>query len=65
MSAPLSPRSGTWSDDDRELEAVMAQAAQVLEAAGMTAQDLLDALPVAGEAVMRQILRATLSVVIC
>ena len=33
----------------------MAQAARALEEAGLTVQDLLDELPAAGEAVMRQI----------
>jgi hypothetical protein len=33
----------------------MSQAAQVLEEAGITVQDLLDELPAAGEEVMRQI----------
>lgn len=33
----------------------MAQAVKVLEEAGMTAQDLLDELPAAGEEVMRRI----------
>lgn len=55
MSAPLSSDASTWSDEDRELETAMAQATQVLEEAGMTAQDLLDELPAAGEAVMRRI----------
>ena len=55
MPAPLPPRPGTRPDEDHELEAVMAQAARALEAAGMTVQDLLDELPAAGEEVMRQI----------
>ena len=61
MPAPLSPRSGTWPDEDRELEAVMAQAVQALEEAGMTVQDLLNELPAAGEEVMRQIYGDALS----
>ena len=55
MPIPLSPRSGAWPGDDQEMEAVMAQAVQALEEAGMTVQDLLDELPAAGEEVMRQI----------
>ena len=43
-----------WIEEDPELVRAMAQAAQVLDEAGLTAQDLLDELPDAGEGVMRR-----------
>lgn len=55
MPVPISSSASAWSDEDRELAAAMAQAAQVLEEASMTAQDLLAELPAAGEEVMRRI----------
>jgi polyhydroxyalkanoate synthesis regulator phasin len=55
MSLSVSPGGGARSDEDRELASAMAQAAQALEEAGMSAQDLLDELPAAGEEVMRRI----------
>ena len=55
MSLSVSAGVGARPDDDRELALAMARAAQALEEAGMSAQDLLDELPAAGEEVMRQI----------
>ena len=43
-----------WIEEDPRLALAMAQAAQVLDEAGLTAKDLLDELPVAGEDVMRR-----------
>jgi len=43
-----------WIEEDPELVLAMTQAAQVLDKAGLTAQDLLDELPAAGEDVMRR-----------
>ncbi len=60
MSLSVSPGASAWPDEDRELALVMARAAQALEEAGMSAQDLLDDLPAAGEEVMRQIYGDTL-----
>ncbi len=55
MTLSVSPGASAWPDEDRELALAMARAAQALEEAGMSAQDLLDDLPAAGEEVMRQI----------
>jgi len=44
-----------WPDEDRELALAMARAAQALEEAGISAQNLFDDLPAAGEEVMRRI----------
>jgi hypothetical protein len=54
-ACPLSSDASAWSEEDRALASAMAQAAQVLEEAGLTAQDLLDELPAAGEEVMRRL----------
>lgn len=45
------PGTSAQPDEDRELATAMAQAAQALEEAGMSAQDLLDELPAPGEEV--------------
>lgn len=55
MSLSVSPGAGAQPDEDRELALAMARAAQAMEDAGMSAQDLLDELPAAGEEVMRRI----------
>jgi len=55
MPFSVSPGSGVQPDEDHELASAMARAAQVLDEAGMSAQDLLDELPAAGEEVMRRI----------
>ncbi len=55
MSLAYSPGARAWPADDRELASATAQAMRVLEEADMTAQDLLDELPAAGEEVMRRI----------
>lgn len=55
MPVPLSPDPGAPLDEDHELAPAMAEALQVLEEAGLTAQDLLDELSAAGEEVMRRI----------
>lgn len=41
-------------DDDAELTALMNRAARALEAAGITAQDLIDELPAVQEELLRQ-----------
>ena len=40
--------------DDAEIDLVMRQARQAMERAGLAAQDLIDALPAAGNELMRQ-----------
>ncbi len=55
MSLSVSPGADGRPDEDRELATAMTRAAQALEEAGMSAQDLLDELPAAGEEVMRRI----------
>ncbi len=55
MTLSVSPGASSWPDEDRELALAMARAAQALEEAGISAQDLLDDLPAAGEEVMRRI----------
>ncbi len=55
MPLSVSLGANAWPNEDRELALAMARAAQVLEEAGMSAQDLLNDLPAAGEEMMRRI----------
>ena len=55
MTLSVSPSASPWPNEDCKLALAMARAAQALEEAGMSAQDLLDELPAAGEEVMRRI----------